>query len=312
MSLRLELLRFALRRLFKRPAQKNTDIASLRQRAEAFKRFIPDPPKGTIVTRVDAAGVPGVRVATLNSRNDHHVLFLHGGGYVFGSASHYRDFIWRMAETTRSRVLCIDYRLAPEHPFPAAIDDAVAVYRWLLAEGAEPSRISVIGDSAGGGLTIATLLRLRDEGTALPAAAVALSPWTDLALTGDSVRRFAEADPMLSPQAAATYARWYLAGADPRNPYASPLYGNLVDLPPMLIQVGSDEILLDDGARMAERLRAAGCRVELEVWPRAPHVWQLFARVVPEACRAIERIGDFVNAETLPGRAQACVASSSA
>jgi acetyl esterase/lipase len=209
-------------------------------------------------------------------------------------------------------VLCIDYRLAPEHPFPAAVDDAAAAYRWLVAEGADPRRMAIMGDSAGGGLTLATLLRLRDEGAALPAAAVVLSPWTDLTLTNESMPRFAEADPMLSPEVAATYARWYLAGADPRNPYASPLYGDPQGLPPTLIQVGSDEILLNDGMRMAERMRAAGCRVELEVWPRMPHVWHLLVRVLPEARRALEQIGAFVRAETRPDRTQACVAPASA
>jgi len=312
MSLRVEILRFALRRLFKRPARHNSDIAAVRQHTEGFKRFIPNPPRGTIVTRVNGLGIPAVRVATPKSRDDHHTLYLHGGGYVFGSCSHYRDFLWRIANATCSRVLCIDYRLAPEHPFPAAVDDAVAAYRWLLAQGADPHRISFMGDSAGGGLNLATLLRLRDEGTALPAAAVAMSPWTDLTLTGDSMRRFAEADPMLSPEMANAYARWYLADADPRDPYASPLFGDLKGLPPTLIQVGSDEILLDDCTRMADRLRAAGCRVELEIWPRVPHVWQLFARILPEARQAVERIGTFVDAETSGGGTQACVARSSA
>jgi acetyl esterase/lipase len=312
MSVRAEIIRFAMRYVFKRPARHTTDIAALRQRVDVFNRFIPNPPRKAAIAHVVARGVNGVRVAMPASLPDRHMLYLHGGGYVFGSPSHYRDFIWRIANLTRSRVLCIDYRLAPEHPFPAAVDDAVAAYRWLLAEGADPRSLSVMGDSAGGGLTFATLLRLRDEGIALPAAAVVLSPWTDLTLTSESMARLADADPMLSPEAAATYARWYLAGADPRDPYASPLYGDLAGLPPTLIQVGSDEILRDDCTRMAERLRAAGCRVELEVWPRMPHVWQLFARIMPEARRAIEQVGAFVNAEIGRDRTQACVARLSA
>ena len=172
-------------------------------------------------------------------------------------------------------MLCIDYRLAPEHPFPAALDDAISAYRWLLADGAAPARTAVMGDSAGGGLVLATLLRLRDEGLPLPGAAVVMSPWTDLALTGASLRTNAAAAPMLKAEQAPTLASYYLGGADPRNPYASPLYGDPAGLPPTLIQVGSDEILRDDAVRMADKMRASGCRVEIVVWPRMPHVWQM-------------------------------------
>ena len=191
--------------------------------------------------------------------------------------------------------------LHPEHPFPAALDDATHAYRWLLSEGAAPSRIAVMGDSAGGGLVFATLLRLRDEGVALPAAAVAFSPWTDLALTGESFRINADADPMLSTEQATVLCTLVSGGRRAaKNPYASPLYGDVAGLPPALIQVGSDEILRDDAVRMADKLRAAGCSVELEIWPRMPHVWQLFARLVPEARRAVERVGAFVQRQIVP------------
>jgi epsilon-lactone hydrolase len=255
MSLRAELLRLGLRWFVKRGTGLDTRVDATRRRLEATKRFIPGPPSGTVATRVDAGGVKAVRVATRESLGDRHVLYLHGGAYVCGSPSHYRDFIWRIAAAATARVLCLDYRLAPEHPFPAALDDAVNAYRWLLAEGADPSRIAVMGDSAGGGLVFATLLRLRDEGAALPAAAVALSPWTDLALTGSSLERNARADPVLRTEHSPSLADLYLAGADARNPYASPLYGDPTGLPPTLIQVGSDEILCDDAVRMADKLR---------------------------------------------------------
>ena len=272
MSLRAELLRLGLR-WSKRRAEAAPDIELTRKRLEAVKRFIPGPPAGTDVTRLDVGGVRAVRVASRRSLRDRHVLYLHGGAYNYGSPSLYRDFIWRIAATASACVLCIDYRLAPEHPFPAAVDDAVGAYRWLLAAGAAPRRIAVMGDSAGGGLAFAALLRLRDEGTPLPGAAVALSPWTDLAMTGESLRTNAAADPMLKAEHTAGLARAYLAGVDPRHPYASPLYGYPAGLPPSLIQVGSDEILRDDAVRMADKLRAAGCRVEIEIWPRMPHVW---------------------------------------
>lgn len=151
-----------------------------------------------------------------------------------------------------------------------------------------------MGDSAGGGLTFATLLKLRDERDPMPAAAVALSPWTDLTLTSESGARFDKTDPMLSIAPARVFARWYLGDTDPKHPYASPLFGDPAGLPPSLIQVGSDEILLDDAVRFGERMRQAGVAAEVEVWPRMPHVWQLFARVVPEAQRAIRRIGEFL------------------
>jgi acetyl esterase/lipase len=293
MTIRAELLRFALRRLAK-GANPNPDIAAIRRRLDLIQYLVPYPPRGTVTASVVAGGVPAVRVATAQSRADCHVLYLHGGGYGYGASAHYRDFTWRIAEATATATLCVDYRLAPEHPFPAAVEDAARAYRWLLAEGADPRRIAIMGDSAGGGLAFCALLRLRDEGAPLPAAAVALSPWTDLALTGMSLRQHAEADPMLAAEYAKALAARYLAGADPRHPYASPLYGDPAGFPPTLIQVGSDEILNDDSARMADRLRAAGCAVELQVWPRMPHVWQLFARIVPEGQQAIERIGAFV------------------
>jgi monoterpene epsilon-lactone hydrolase len=296
MSIRNELLRLLLRALKSNGGK--PDIAAIRRRMEKVKHLVPPPPSGTKAVRTDAGGVPAVRVSRPRSRAGYHVLHLHGGAYVFGAPVHYRDFVWRIADATAAHVLCIDYRLAPEHPFPAAVDDAVRAYRWLLSSGEDPRRIAVIGDSAGGGLSFATLLRLRDESLPLPAAAIGLSPWTDLALTGESLRRNDKADPMLDASQAQAFANFYLGGADPRHPYASPLYGDLGGLPPTLIQVGSDEILRDDAERMNAALRRAGCVAELEVWPRVPHVWHLFARILPEGRRAIERIGAFVTART--------------
>lgn len=295
-SLRAELLRLGLRWIVKSRSRPEMDAEGIRRSIVAIKRLIPKPPSTTNENWLDAGGVRALRVATAESRGDRHVVYFHGGAYCFGSPSYYRMFMYRIAVATSAQVLCVKYRLAPEHPFPAALTDAVNAYRWLLAGGAEPSRIAFIGDSAGGGLAFATLLKLRDDGFTLPAAAVALSPWTDLALTGASLWANASADPLLNADQAHVFARWYLAGADPRNPYASPLCGNLTGFPPTLIQVGSDEILRDDAVRMGDKLRDAGCAVEVEIWPRMPHVWQVFAGVLPEARRAVERIGAFVQA----------------
>jgi epsilon-lactone hydrolase len=290
-TLRAELVRLGLRWFVKRP---RPSVAAARAGIAAVQGWVPPVTAGTQVSKIDAGGVPGELIATPASRPDRHVLYLHGGGYVTGSPALYRNFTWRIASATRARVLAIDYRLAPEHPFPAALDDAFAACRWLLSGKAEPRRTAVMGDSAGGGLVLALLLKLRDGGHEHPATAVALSPWTDLALTGASLVRNAKSDPMLTVADMRLFAASYLAGADPRLPYASPLYGNPAGLPPTLIHVGGDEIVRDDAVRMAEKMHVARCHVEIEVWPRMPHVWHLFAPVLPEANAAIARIGTFV------------------
>ena len=294
MSLRAELVRFALRRWMKEGGHFGRSIPETRRSMAASERFVPPPPRRYEILAVDAGGVPAERVTPPAAPRDRHILFLHGGGFAGGSPRLYRNLTWRFAAAAEAPLLCLDYRLAPEHPFPAALDDAVAGYRFLLAAGLDPRRIAVIGDSAGGGLVFSLLLRARDEGLPLPGLAVALSPWTDLALTGDSLWRNAAADPMIDPDRIPPLVDYYLAGADPRTPYASPFYGDLAGLPPTLIQVGSDEVLRDDSVRIAERMRAARCRVELEIWPRMPHVWHAFAPLVPESRRAIARIGAFL------------------
>jgi epsilon-lactone hydrolase len=294
MSLSAHILRLGLRFFVKRRLTPAPPIEELRKQMETMLRFVPSPPRGTQSSRVDAGGIKALRVATSQALDGRRVLYLHGGGYVMGSPDHYGDFLWRIARVTSARVVCPYYRLAPEHPFPAALDDAIRVYSWLLSEGTRPRELVIMGDSAGGGLAFATLLRLRDEGLPLPAAAVALSPWTDLALTGTSITQNARRDLTLMPERAATFARHYLTDADPRHPYASPLYGDVRGLPPILIQVGSDEILRDDSVRMAEKLRAAGTPVELQIGHRMHHVWQLYARVLPEGRAAVARIGAFL------------------
>jgi acetyl esterase/lipase len=294
MSLRAELVRLGLRMLLKSPAGTVPTLAHHRSRTAAFERWVPRPPAGTQTLRRALGGVPAVQIATPQSLSDRHILFLHGGGYVTGSPELYRHVTWRIAAAARARLSALDYRLAPEHPFPAALDDAVAAWRALLADGAEPRRSAFLGDSAGGGLALALGLRLRDEKMPLPAAIVALSPWTDLALSGESMRGNAGADPMESAAIASDFAGRYLDGADPCHPYISPLYGDPSGLPPTLIQVGSDEVLRDDSVRMAARMRDAGVPVDLEIWPRMPHVWHVFAAVMPEARQAIGRIGEFV------------------
>lgn len=292
-SLRAKLTRLAFRALMKRSGSA-LSIEQIRDRFERMQRLVPPPPRGTTTRPVDAGGVPGDVVTTRASLLGRHLLYLHGGAYAVGAPRLYRHFTWRIADAARARVLVLDYRLAPEHPFPAALDDAVGAWRWLLDHGADPRQMAVAGDSAGGGLALALMLKLRDDGLPLPAAAVAMSPWTDLALTAPSFRSNAAADPMLVADDVPRFAAGYLGGADARNPYASPLYGNPRGLPPTLLQAGSDEILRDDAVRMAEAMRAAGCDIELQVWRKMPHTWQLLASVLPEARAALAEIARFL------------------
>src|SRR6266404_9172253 len=196
--------------MLKHRTRHDATVEQKRQRAAAAERLVPAPPPGTRTFAVDAGGVRADRIATRASQPGRYIMFLHGGGFIAGSPSLYRNLTWRVASAARARVLSVDYRLAPEHPFPAALDDAVAAYRWLLAEGAAPQQVAVMGDSAGGGLALSLLLRLRDEGVPLPAAAVALSPWTDLAMTGRSFTANAGADPLLSAEQARRFVGYYL------------------------------------------------------------------------------------------------------
>jgi acetyl esterase/lipase len=222
------------------------------------------------------------------------VLYLHGGGYVIGSIKTHRDLMGRISRAAQARVLGLDYRLAPEHPFPAAVDDSLSAYRWLLDNGTKPARIAVAGDSAGGGLTVATLVAIRDAKLPLPAAGVCLSPWVDMEGIGETMKTRAQADPVVQRDGLLGMASAYLQGKDPRSPLAAPLYADLKGLPPLLIQVGDAETLLDDSNRLADRARAAGVNVKLEVWPEMIHVWQLFASFLPEGQQAVEGIGSFI------------------
>jgi acetyl esterase/lipase len=274
----------------------DTDLGSLTiaERRQAMAS-ITRPPPGTAVDPVDAGGVPAEWLTAPGASQDRVLLYFHGGAYQAGSAAGLRHLVGLLSGAARARALSVDYRLAPEHPFPAAIEDAVAAYRWLLASGADPARIAVAGDSAGGGLALGALVALRDAGEPMPAAAVLLSPWTDLALTGESVRTRAAADMMIKPERMTESAALYLAGADPRHPYASPLYADLHALPPLLIHVGDAEVILDDSTRLAARARDAGLEVSLEIWDEMPHVFPAFAGLLPEADQAIEHIGAWLD-----------------
>ncbi|NVM00876.1 MAG: alpha/beta hydrolase [Candidatus Helarchaeota archaeon] len=238
--------------------------------------------------------IPAEWIFTPVSVEDRIILYLHGGGYAIGSIKTHREMASRIARASEARGLIIEYRLAPEHKFPAAVEDSTLAYRWLLKEGYNPDRIVIAGDSAGGGLTVATLVALRDQGEPLPAAAVCLSPWIDLEGLGESVKTKADIDPLFDMDGIIQNAKLYLGDEDPHNPLAAPLYADLKGLPPMLIQVGTWEILLDDSVRLAERAKKAGVEVILEKWEDMVHVFQSFGYYLPEAQEAVEHIGDFV------------------
>jgi len=253
------------------------------------------PPEADVRSEtVDAGGVSADWIETPGADPSRVLLYLHGGGYVIGSVNTHRDLASRIARAAGVRALSVAYRLAPENPHPAAVEDSTAAYRWLIGQGLEPGRVVLAGDSAGGGLTIATLVALRDAGDPLPAAGVCLSPWVDLEGIGESMTTKAELDPLIQHDGLAKMGRLYLGDLDPHTPLAAPLYADLGGLPPLLIQVGTAEALLDDATRVAEKASAAGVDVTLEPWDDMIHVWQIFASQLPEAREAIDRIGDFI------------------
>ncbi len=293
MSLQAELIRTMSRVFIRRGRHSAIDVVRDREVMRGYERHVPRAPAPTQTIEKPLGAVPAVRISRPGMRPGRHILFLHGGAYVTGSPTLYRHISWRFADAAKAQFIAIDYRLAPEHPFPAALEDALEAWRALLGEGADARHCTIMGDSAGGGLALALALRLRDAGEPLPGALVAISPWTDLAITGDTAQPPAS-DPMLYSEHLADHAAQYLGGANPRDPYASPLYGDPRGLPPTLLQVGGDEILRDDSERMAQKMLCAGCTVTLEIWPRMPHVWHAFAPILPEAGRAIARVGAFV------------------
>ena len=279
--------------LRERGKPENPTVAEMRARiAEVGERF-PAPAEAE-VTPVTVAGRPAEWVVASGSSADRAVLYLHGGGYVIGSCDTHRNLAYNLSAASKARVLLLDYRLAPESPFPAAVEDAVAAYCWLLDEGFAPGRLSIGGDSAGGGLTVAALVALRYRGQPMPAAGLCLSPWVDMEGVGASMTAKADEDPTLNHEVLLWFSERYLAGADARAPLAAPIYADLAGLPPLLVQVGTAEVLLDDSLRLAECARAAGVDVSLDVAYDMMHVWHLFEPVLDEAGEAIARAGAFL------------------
>ena len=290
----IEAVREHLRKL---PPPDSLTVAERRAQYERAEKVFPVPPEVKI-ERVTAPVAPAEWLRPPSAEAGRVVLYLHGGGYVIGSPRSHRHLAAAIAGAAGASAVVLDYRRAPEDPFPAAVDDAVACYRWLLEQGTSPERIVIAGDSAGGGLTVATLVALRDAGVRLPAGAVCISPWTDLTFSGDSYRTKAAVDPIVARPGIDRMAHAYLGATDPRTPLASPLFADLRGLPPLLIHVGSDEVLLDDAVQLAGRVKAAGVAATLEVWERMIHVWHWFLPMLDEAEQAIRSIGDFCRKQT--------------
>jgi len=246
---------------------------------------------------VNADGVPAEWISMGGVREDRIVLYFHGSGFIMGSVKTHRALTAHISRAAEARVLSVDYRLAPEHPFPAAVEDGTTAYRWLLTNGFSPEQIAVAGDSAGGALAVATMLMLKESAAELPVAGVCMSPVFDCALTGESLETKAFVDPMLKRDDLAFMFENYLGPTDPKTPAASPLYGDLTGLPPILIQAGSDEVLLDDSRRFAERAKEMGVTIELDIWEGMTHVWQMGAGFVPEAQKAVKEIGSFLKSK---------------
>jgi len=254
--------------------------------------------RGTSIDQIDTGRVCGewIAAAGVPMEAKRIILYCHGGGYFWGNLPAMRNMLARLSSLAGARVFSLDYRLAPEAPFPAALDDAVAAYLWLIEDQhIDPGQLAVGGDSAGGGLTLSLMGALKEKGRFLPGAAFLFSPWTDLTVSGDSIEANAKNDPVITSAELQWAAQLYLNGKDGRTSLVSPLFSNLSGLPPILVQVGSTETLLDDSTRLADAVRGLDGRCTLEIWPHMHHVWQLNSFFLPEGRRALANVAHFVD-----------------
>jgi monoterpene epsilon-lactone hydrolase len=274
-----------------------TDLQERRKRMNAQAERNPLP-SDVVVQKVNANGIAAEWTITPGADLTRVLFFLHGGGYITGSLDSHRHMVAQAGREAQAKTFAIDYRLAPEYPFPAAIDDALAAYRFLLEQKVSPERIVLAGEAAGGGLALAMLISLRDSGGPLPGGTWVSSPWVDLRMTGATMETKAAVDPLTPKPYLQELADMYLGNADPASPLASPLYADLAKLPPVLIQVGSAETLLDDAVRLASKFGTADVRTTLEIWPEMMHGWHLFYRRLTAGRQALEAAGEFVRSVT--------------
>ncbi len=293
MSIQLFFLDKLIRLTMKRRFRRNPDIMELRA---IMDEIPPRPAPGHIsVESIALGGIRTERLRTAHANEAKAILYIHGGGFVAGVPGNHRPLTWRLAEKVNVPVYVIDYRLAPEHPFPAAMDDCIAAYRALLDKGVAAKSIIVAGDSAGGNLTLVTALKLKSLGLEQPGALICLSPATDME-GFESRRSNASSDAMFTAEMFPTLAPHYCPGHDPHDPFISPWHGDVDGLPPTLIQCSAIEMLRDDSVYMADKMKHAGVDVTLEIWPNVFHVWQVLADILPEGRRAIEKIAAFARA----------------
>ena len=303
-SLRSRLVRAVIvERLLRRLSDLGArDLAAYRRKEEALARYQVILPRGARIERVNVDGLPAewVRARRVNPDDTRTVLYFHGGGYVSCSCATHRDLAARISAACGVRVLLVEYRLAPEHPYPAAFEDGLRSFRWLRESGVAASEMAIGGDSAGGGLALATLLALKDDGEELPKAGFLLSPWLSQVPDGESYTTRAEADPFVTAEFVLACAEAFLAGSDPRELVL--FEKDLRGLPSMLVHVGEDEILLADSLRLVENARSAGVEASLEIWEGMWHVFQSMAMIVPEAKLSLSRIGGFVREKLGPSQ----------
>ena len=271
----------------------NMTIDEMRRSMESLTKLASLPSK-TKVEKVSFNGISAEWICAKEAHEDRVILYLHGGGYNIGSPNTHRELAAHISMTSGAKVLLPDYRLAPEHPFPSALEDATSAYRWLLDTGLTGRNISIAGDSAGGALSIATSISLRDTGEPSPASIACISPWTDLEMSGNSIKTHAKIDPLLNLQLLKIMASNYIGDNDPCSPLISPIYADLRGISPLLIHVGSDEMLLDDSTRIAEKAKNAEVDVTLKIYDQMWHAWHLNVRLMPEAKNAIEELGSFI------------------
>jgi epsilon-lactone hydrolase len=270
-----------------------SEIAQMRIDLDARGKAV-ELPSDVAVQPVSANGVQAEWTSTPDADPSSAILYLHGGGYVIGSLDSHRHLVAEVGRASRARTLALHYRLAPEHPFPAPVEDTFAAYRYLLDSGVKPNRIALAGDSAGGGLVVAALLAIREAGLPLPACGWCISPWVDMEALGESFTDRSAADPTVQRETIQMMAAWYLSGANPRHPHAAPIYGDLRGLPPLLIQVGAAETLLDDSIALARKAGAADVVVDLQIWPEMIHIWPIYFPTLSAGRRAIAAGGSFV------------------
>jgi len=267
-------------------------------RAVLDQAFAVYPPASDVtIFEIDAGGVPCQWITASGVPQDRLIIYLHGGAYATCSPTTHKDLISRLSLASGTAALGVDYRLAPEYLFPAAVEDCLAAYNWALSHGFEPGNIVLAGDSAGGGLVVSVLLAARDSALPLPAAGVCFSPWVDLECTGESMSVNDHLDAFIKYEGLFARAQSYLGEADPKHPWASALYADLHGLPPLLIHVGSTETLLDDSTRLAILAKDSGVDVSFKIWDDMVHVWQLFASVLPEGQQSIDESGEFIRSK---------------